>query len=326
MGVGLLASAEQALRNALLKIDARNMAMRRRVYESAWNAHERALLADRSLKDRDRSIRRDALMQLIRSIESEYNAVSPENENQGSDASLTSNGPEEQINVELNGTSKLSSPVPHHRAAARKRSKIFLIVLPAVLAIIMICVFTAWSFFNSLSGRSIVEPRSEITKQQTVAEPKLPVRTEPSKDEGWVNVYYPGDATTVKTQGQASLKILNDADIPYLQIFANKMQDAAIVDIGAGAISDFRGKKIMLDINIRSDGQQPSQMSITCDLGKGRNCGRRRFEVPVNRSDILLDIDVPADETGPAKLFITSDLLGEGHAINIYNIRLKAAE
>lgn len=190
----------------------------------------------------------------------------------------------------------------------------------------MICVFTAWSFFNSLSGRSIVEPRSEITKQETVAERKLPVRTEPSNNEGWVNVYYPGDATTVKTQGQASLKILNDADIPYLQIFANKMQDAAIIDIGAGAINDFRGKKVMLDINMRSDGQQPSQMSITCDLGKGRNCGRRRFEVPVNRSDILLDIDVPADETEPAKLFITSDLLGEGHAINIYNIRLKAAE
>lgn len=125
MGVGLLASAEQALRNALLKIDARNMAMRRRVYESAWNAHERALLADRSLKDRDRSIRRDALMQLIRSIESEYNTVSPEYENQGSDASLTSNGPEEQINVELNGASNLSSPIPHHSQRHAKDQRYF---------------------------------------------------------------------------------------------------------------------------------------------------------------------------------------------------------
>lgn len=319
-----MANAEQAIRNALLKINASNVSQRRRVYESAWNAHERALLANHALSDGSRTLRRDALMKIIHKIESEYLSTEAEKQTTANDA-LAAQGPEEQIKIEVNGVSNLADP-PLSRATARRRSKILLIVVPSVLSIIMIIVFTAWSFFNSLSGRAIVDHHKDIGQQHKQATFAQPFQQSAEKNSDWIRFFYPGDAAAITAKGHAVIDIRDDSGLPYMHIAANSNNDIVIVEIGAGALQNMRGKKIMIDIDAKGDGLQSSQVSITCDFGKNADCGRRRFEVRPNRNDILFDVDIPYDSTGPAQLYLTIDLLGEGHGINIYGMKMKAAE
>lgn len=319
-----MANAEQAIRNALLKIDSSNVAQRRRVYESAWNAHERALLSSHGLNDVTRTKRRDALMQIIGAIESDYVATEI-NKADEETHDLASEGPEDQIKIEVNGATNLEDTTLH-RASARRRSKILLIVAPSILAIIMIIGFTGWSFFNSLSGRAIIEHRKEAIEQNQRTKTVVPFRKEEDNDGSWIKFFYPGDATAITTYGQASVSIKDDGGIPYTHITANSDEDVVVVEIGAGALSNLRGKKAMIDINARGDGTKPGQMSITCDLGNNADCGRRRFEVPVNRNDLLFEVTIPAEGNGPAKIYLTSDLLGEGSGIDIYGMKIKAAD
>lgn len=319
-----MANAEQAIRNALLKIDASNVAQRRRVYESAWNAHERALLANHRLNDESRTNRRDALMQLIQHIENGYTTSNPDDPAE-ENHKLAAEGPEEQIEIEVNGATNLINTTPH-RASARRRSKILLIVAPSILAIVMIIGFTAWSFFNSLSGRAIIEHRAQALTQSQQVKTVVPFRQEASKDDGWIKFFNPGDATAITTYGSTSVSIKDDDGVPYTHISANSEQDVVVIEIGAGVLSGLRGKKAMLDINAKSDSSTPSQMSITCDLGSNADCGRRRFEVPLNRTDLLFEVTIPAEGTSAAKLYLTTDLFGEGHGIDIYGMKIKAAD
>ncbi|MHC5308006.1 hypothetical protein [Bartonella sp. LJL80] len=327
-----MTNAEQAIRNALLKIDARNKATRRRVYESAWNAHERALLADETLNDVKRSERRNRLMRLIRLIEDEYQLTPPASQNDSQDDltvtndTLYSNGPEEQIDIEVDGASNQDyKRLRGH--GLQKRPTHRLTILAVIIGCAILSVFIIWSFFNSLSGRTIIENQSDGAMHSS-APIELPERpqNQNAKDDGWIRFFHPGDATSVTTRGGASVDIRVDAGESYLRIFANSANDAAIIDIGEGALNTLRGKKVLLDIDAKSDSGQTSQLSITCDLGQGSDCGRRRFEVPSNREDILFQIDIPANSSGPAKLYLTSDLLGEGHAIDIFGMRMRAAE
>lgn len=319
-----MATAEQVIRNALLKIDSSDVSQRRFVYEFAWNAQERALLSDPSLNDESRNKRRNALMQIIRGIEHDY--VQPEENNQSDIIlKLNANGPEEQVKLDAGSVDNLASK-NSHRALARRRSKLLLIVMPSILAIAMVIGFTAWSFFNSMSGRSIVEHRNPVLSQ-TGSPITLPQPQSTSeKDDGWIKFFYPGDATAITNFGRISVDIRNDAGLAYTHISANSDEDIIVIEIGAGALANLRGKKAIIDINAKSDGASSSQMSITCDMGNNVDCGRRRFEVSSNRNDFLFNVDIPAGSTGPAKLYLAVDLLGEGNAIDIYGMKIKAAD
>lgn len=319
-----MATAEQVIRSALLKVDSSDVAQRRFVYELAWNTHERALLSNPSLSDESRTRQRDALTQIIRAIEYEY-ADAETNDQPDVMQKLNAKGPEEQIKLEVQDADNLANQ-NSQRALARRRSKILLIVAPSILAIVMIIGFTVWSFFNSMSGRAIVEHRNSTLTQNHSPAVILPNRTENEKSDGWVKFFYPGDATAITSFGRTSVDMRNDEGTPYTHISANSDEDVIVIEIGAGALTNLRGKKTTIDINAKSDGTTPSQMSITCDLGNNADCGRRRFEVSANRNDYLFNVDMPAESTGSAKLYLTIDLLGEGNAIDIYGMKIKAAD
>lgn len=319
-----MATAEQVIRSALLKIDSRDVSQRRFIYEFVWNAQERALLSDPSLSDESRNKQRDALMQVIRSVEHDY-AISDENDQSDVIQKLNAKGPEEQVKLDEGSVVNLASQ-NSHRALARRHSKILLIVLPSILAIVMIIGFTAWSFFNSMSGRPIVDHRNPALSQNRSPVAVTPPQTADEKNDGWIKFFYPGDATAITNFGRISVDIRNDAGIAYTHISANSYEDIIVIEIGAGALANLRGKKALIDINAKSDGTTPSQMSITCDMGNNVDCGRRRFEVSSNRNDFLFNVDIPAESTGPAKLYLTIDILGEGNAIDIYGMKIKAAD
>ena len=68
----VLEGLEKAIRNAFAKADASNSSIRQQIYESAWSAHERALLTNAKLNDAERAARREGLKKTIMRIESEF--------------------------------------------------------------------------------------------------------------------------------------------------------------------------------------------------------------------------------------------------------------
>lgn len=321
----LLVNIEQAIYDALSKVDARQATMRQRVYETAWNAHERALLSDNRLNDEIRSKRRKDLMRLIRAIESEYLKQTSGNKlDIGCVKNSCSDAAEDQIKDDMRcGAS--GSKQNLKTAPKVKISKRFFIITLAIIAFVIICLFILRFFLNNHSGHIAIENDFKIVQSNGTSLNTKSLQEETEKNSDWIRIFHPGDATAIALKGQASINIRNDGDVSYLNVFANSSEDAAIIDIGAGVLNQLRGKKVLVDIDAKSDGQQSSQMSVTCDFGGGYSCGRRRFEVLTSRSELLFEVDIPSDTNGSAKLFITSDLLGEGHAINIYSIRMKIA-
>jgi hypothetical protein len=59
----------------LAKVDVGNPAIRQKVYESAWGAHERSLAANGALDDGQRDERRERLKDAITRIEKEVQAT-----------------------------------------------------------------------------------------------------------------------------------------------------------------------------------------------------------------------------------------------------------
>ncbi|EJF90278.1 hypothetical protein [Bartonella tamiae] len=327
-----MTNAEQAIRNALLNVDAFNQADRRRVYESAWNAHERALISNTALDDINRERRRDELMRVIRLIENEYLSQEASFNHSHSDPAQSQNntlhalGPEDQIEIEVDGVS--NNPSSRVREQIHKKRSKILIILGLGFIGFLIVIFIIWSLILSFSSQKpsehIIEtPRasSSSSHYQAVDDKK----NNQEQDTSWIRIFHPNDASSVATRGAASVDIRMNAGEPYMHIFANNADDAAIISIGEGVLNKLRGQSIMFEIDAQSDGTQSSQLSITCDFGTGSECGRRRFEILSNRENILFQVSIPQNSKGAGKLYLTSDLLGEGHAINIYNIGMKAS-
>eukprot|EP01133_Synstelium_polycarpum_P027705 gene27705-33489_t len=60
-----LEAIEQAIRNTFAKADVSNPAVRQKIYESAWTAHERSLIANGALDEAEREERREHLKATI---------------------------------------------------------------------------------------------------------------------------------------------------------------------------------------------------------------------------------------------------------------------
>lgn len=316
-----MTKAEQAIRNALLKVNAIDPAIRRRVYESAWNAHERVLINDRSLTKTDLATRRNQLTQIISLIEKECLQI--HGNNQPSQQDLASYGPEEEIAIGEDNDPFFHAPRKAHDTAPSKHKKKIIIISLSVCFCFLFLIFIVWSFYNSVSVKSNVAVQHVSPTIESIVQQTLPVK---QPDDGWLQIFSPADISTLSVRGAASIQLRNDLGEQYVYIFANSPQDAAIVDIGEGILRNLRGKKAVINIVAKSNGAKKTQLSLTCDFGNSNSCGRHRFEVPVNRDNLVFEVTVPTNITGAGKLYLTTDLLGEGNAMNIYSISIKEVD
>lgn len=319
----LLSNIEHTIRILLTKVNISDPAERRKVYESAWNAQERYLIKNHDIIDNEtRQEKRDELMAIIRHIEQEYRYPRP----QAPKTKPTAQRPRASQNASQKPKSSAIRPgkfhIPYRKRKIGHDSRL---VFGALwLLVLIILAFIAWSFYNSLA--------TPPQKPEIVDKPALPktvtrpVKQNVSYPAKWTRIFNPQDVTALAVDGSAKAQIINEDKESFVRITANSINDAAILNIGSGALDPLRGKIATIDIIARSSANSPSQLVVTCDFGGGNDCGRIRFEVPVTREDLLFNVTIPASRFGEGSLRITSDRSDEGKGVDIYGILIQSAQ
>lgn len=324
---------ENAIRQALLKVDVYNSAMRHRVYVSAWKAQERFLGSQNRLSQKECEQKRASLRQLINAIEQEFDAQIAETVSKSqADFStpeiflddIKATGPEDPTDINIDNDLTDERP-DRYRFPIKHSKKTLKFTLGFGLTFCGIVVFILWSLYNSLVGPSILiknQPRASIppvTVDQSVVNRSSTTRS------GWVRVFNPQEIVSLNVKGGAKAEIHNDGEEHFVRISGSAANDAVVIDLGAGTLNPLRGKTVTFDVVVRSSNGQPAFMTVECDLGAGESCGRRRFEVPITLDHLLFNVNLPANDNEGGKLFIASDILGKNKSIDIFSILVKAA-
>lgn len=338
-----LQSIESAIRNALTKADSADPAMRQRIYESVWSAHERAMAANANLSDTQRVERREKLKEAISQVEQEMR----DTHNRPSDEELQSPAPQydgglgvpeldradtrpqpkslrkrrNRMNAEadLGYEQGLSQPA---KAKKRKQSRLLAWVLP--LALLGTAGFIGWSLYNSFVTMAPVN-NGALSQSGNLG----PVREGDEADrKDWVTIFTPSQPDRISVQGRATAEIGGSGNARYARIKSPTVNDTISFDIGQGVLDQLEGKQATFEVIVRSDTGGTVQMSVSCDFGALGDCGRKRYDVTDQQSSLLFDLSTP--EVKPAntagRIIFTSDISGAGKSVDIYAIRMKTAE
>lgn len=87
------------------------------------------------------------------------------------------------------------------------------------------------------------------------------------------------------------------------------------------------GRQSMLALTVRSASSETTQIYVRCEFSVLGDCGRRRFDVSYETTDLLFSLDydraLAPNEAG--NLVINSDISGAGHGIDLLAVRIRPA-
>ncbi len=143
----------------------------------------------------------------------------------------------------------------------------------------------------------------------------------------WASVYTPGRDGAPVTRANASAEVIEQEDGNILRIISRSGDQSGevLVPLGADVMQALAGRQSALAISVRSASSETTQIYVTCDFSVLGDCGRRRFDVTYDTSDILLSLDydraLAPNEAG--YLAINSDIAGGGKGIDLMAIRIR---
>ncbi|MGN7771711.1 hypothetical protein [Phyllobacterium sp. 22552] len=352
---------EQAIRNALAKADAKNPAIRQKVYESAWGAHERSLAANGALDDAQREERRERLKLAITKIENEAQAARPvvnaapapvvePREPSFSAAPAAPRGRDARIEPTIGnapapelGAPELATDRPftagnerpdyvkkdRYRREKKQRQEskkaTGLTKLLIVLALFVVAIVVLW-----MVATGIINSKPSSVPAST-GNPAASGSHEPLKEgqlpsEGtWIGIFEPSDTTQVSVSGRATATIDGDQVQKYLRIKSPSEADEISFQIGEGVLQQLAGKTALFDIVARTPDGTATQMAVSCNFGNLGECGRKRYDVSDASKEYLVQVDFPADKkpSGNGAIRINSDISQTGKVVDIIAIRVQ---
>lgn len=346
-----LEAIEQAIRNALAKADATNPAVRQKVYESAWGAHERSLAANDTLGDAQREERREGLKAAIIRIENEVKAIdpatrlapapvaeprdpSPRRSEQRIEPTIGNDaGPPEPASREALTTDNYR---PDHLRPGRRQMKrrtterkkaSGLTKLLIILALLILALVLLWMVASGIinSKPSSIPPS---TGNPAVSGSHEPLKEGELPSEGtWIAIFDPSDTTQVSVSGRATANIDGDQVQKFLRINSPAEADDVSFQVGQGVLEQLVGKKALFDIVARTPDGTTTQMAVSCDFGNLGDCGRKRYDVSDAAKEYLVQVEFPAGKkpTGNGVIKINSDITQGGKVVDIIAIRVQIA-
>ncbi|WP_343314881.1 hypothetical protein AAIB41_15215 [Brucella sp. BE17] len=340
---------ERAIRNALAKVDVHNVSSRQRIYESAWSAHERALVGNAALDDAQKEQRRQKLKDAISKVEQEMRAVgsdfvepaldAPQKDDVfledalADDIATLDTGAlrSQQAQWDLEDKKRAGADLGYQSGVSRKemrkrnsekkknRSPLFRYGVPVLLLLAALVIgYSLYSSFTDLSRR----PSNSVAAGGADMAP-LKEGQEPG-DETWITIYQPSEATRITAQGRATAEILRDGARSFARITSPDADTTITFDVGEGILDQLAGRKATFDIIAKAEDGELTQMSISCNFAGLGDCGRRRYDVNQTMSDFLFDVDFASGTKagGAGTIAITSDVAGTGKPVDIYEIRV----
>lgn len=342
-----LESIERAIRNAFAKSDAHSPAARQRIYEAAWGAHERALVANTALSEEQKRQRREKVKDAISEIENEFKSVQaastrrehslgvPESIDPVLGDSSVEAGPaldaadiRTDSKKKKRGSARSGTASDYDAGVSRKdrkktRSSPLISVGIPVLVIVVLGLI-GFSLYNSFADFTRGNGSSPLLTENNMA----PIKEgEDPEGRNWINIFTPTDATRMSVQGGAKADIMREGTNSFVRVQSNGVNDTVTFDVGEGVLNQLAGKKATFDIVARSDDGKTTQMSVNCDFAGLGDCGRRRYDVRDSVGDFLFDQEFQAGQAAgrAGKITINSDLSSSGKAVDIFAIRVTTA-
>lgn len=350
---------EQAIRNALAKADVKNPAIRQKVYESAWGAHERSLAANGALDDIQRDERRERLKSAITRIENEVQATgaltppSPAPAAAQREPSFAPDSPAPRHSgarieptIDTQPAPELDSPElvsnepmaadnyrPDHLTRGGRRVKPGterkkaggLKKLLIILALLILTLVLLWMVASGIinSKPSSIPPS---TGNPAASGSHEPLKEGQLPSEGtWIAIFDPSDTTQVSVSGRATANIDGDQVQKYLRVTSPGEADEVSFQVGEGVLQQLVGKTALFDILARTPDGTNTQMAVSCDFGNLGDCGRKRYDVSDASKEYLVQVEFPAGKkpTGNGVIKINSDISQGGKVVDIIAIRVQ---
>jgi hypothetical protein len=343
---------ETAVRNAFKKGNPSDSAFRERVYRAAFAATERAIEANPGLTSEAAQSRRESVRTTIEQIESEFVPASLDPGPAPAVGQVASDMQAPAVEAETRAARaapyvepRLDPAVERHedngaisvdaaeveRRRANRRGGGFLSRLLSVAVVLLVAAAGLWW----LMSNGFLEAPPEIADVQVPTEEEAPAegagdapllpQVEDSRD--WITIFTPDDPASVVASGDASAEVMEDDSGRFIRIRSGAGGAPVSFDVGQGVLERIAGGRAVFDIVARAEEGMPTEIAVECDFGALGDCGRRRYAVNYERGDYLFEVDLPdGAPNGAGTIAVTSDVDGEGKAVDVYEIRVSAAE
>ncbi|HEV7253990.1 MAG TPA: hypothetical protein VGN97_12965 [Mesorhizobium sp.] len=356
---------EKAIRNAFAKGEPGDPAFREKVYRSAFNALDRTLEANPGITVEKAIARRKRLQAQITAIEQEF-VPPPVAVERFPAADMPPTSPDagragpgrgrrvepslgDDVDAEgrfgasprLAGDPAEIEPDPDMRRARKpRRGWAVFFAIAMLLALIGIGAWWAYQtgLFLSAEQRdtSVPNPPVELSPEdfspeappegQASAPP--PLGATPVADRDWINIFSAADLSAVTAPSGASADVLQADGETFLRVRSGNADTAVMFDVGEGVLQGLAGRTAVFNIVARVEGEgQETEIAVECDFGELGDCGRKRYAVGLTRAEHLFEMEFPQGPPGAGgTIALTSDVSGSGRSVDIFEIKVAAAE
>lgn len=143
----------------------------------------------------------------------------------------------------------------------------------------------------------------------------------------WANVFTPGRDGSPEVRGNASAEVIEEAEGNVLRIISGSggTDGEVLVPLGPEVMQALAGRNSVLALTVRSASPEATQIYVKCEFSVLGECGRRRFDVTYDTTDILfsLDFDRALAPNEGGYLVINSDISGGGKGIDLLAVRIR---
>lgn len=142
----------------------------------------------------------------------------------------------------------------------------------------------------------------------------------------WIEIFKPGEISRIKTNGTSTVEAVSDGAGPSVRITSSGAGDDGTVglEIPPAVLQALAGKRSTIALTLRSASQKPTQVVVECAFASLGNCGRHRFTVTEQQSDVLFQVvfDRSMAPSSSGALEISSDLEGKGKGVYLSAARI----
>ena len=213
----------------------------------------------------------------------------------------------------------------------RRRSRFFSFLLVLVT---LVCTFGLAGWW-AINGGLMKAAREGVIGQISVRgddyDPSKGLRQLNSQSgfsAAWQTLFAPDQAAHgVTANPRAVAAAVSDEGGQRLRITSSSPEadGAGVVTVPVETMRELAGKSATIAVTVQADRGSSTQFSVECDFGALGNCGRHRFTVNDERSDLLFKTVFSARApTGPGRILINSDVTGSGLSLNLYGVRILA--
>lgn len=143
----------------------------------------------------------------------------------------------------------------------------------------------------------------------------------------WSSVFTPGRDGAPQVRGNASAELLELDSGNVLRIVSGTGGEdgEVLIPLGAEVMQALAGRQSVLALTVRAATPEPTQIYVKCEFSVLGDCGRRRFDVTYETTDIIfsLDYDRALAPNEGGYLVINSDISGGGKGIDLLAVRIK---